>query len=372
METKYASATRSSTENLLKSKISLGKISFLNDIFCSISLASIILDDNRQIVYANDTMLKSVKVESVDDIIGKRYGEAISCRYAFQEEGGCGTTEHCRYCGTVNATLQCQKTKLKTITESRIREKVNGSEKFLDIEVTTAPFVHENADYTIFSFTDISDRKRRAIIERMFFHDIMNAAVGVQGFFELFESLNEVEQRSFIQMGSSLSKQIIDEIVTQRLITQAENHELVVNFQPIDSLVFINQIACDLQFLDVAKGKKIVISENSAAIRVDTDPILLRRILNNMVKNALEASTEGQTITLATGIVDQKVKFSVQNPKFIPRDIEMQVFMRSFSTKGAQRGIGTYSMKILGEQHLGGKVDFTTTEMEGTTFFIIL
>jgi sensor histidine kinase regulating citrate/malate metabolism len=50
----------------------------------------------------------------------------------------------------------------------------------------------------------------------------------------------------------------------------------------------------------------------------------------------------------------------------------MQVFMRSFSTKGTQRGLGTYSMKILGEQHLGGTVDFTTSDTEGTTFFIIL
>jgi len=34
--------------------------------------------------------------------------------------------------------------------------------------------------------------------------------------------------------------------------------------------------------------------------------------------------------------------------------------------------LGTYSMKILGEQSLGGTVDFTTSETEGTTFFIIL
>jgi sensor histidine kinase regulating citrate/malate metabolism len=50
----------------------------------------------------------------------------------------------------------------------------------------------------------------------------------------------------------------------------------------------------------------------------------------------------------------------------------MQVFMRSFSTKGVQRGLGTYSMKILGEQYLGGKVDFETNPKNGTTFYIDL
>ena len=173
-------------------------------------------------------------------------------------------------------------------------------------------------------------------------------------------------------MGASLCQQIIDEIGTQRLLAQAETKELIISLQPIDCLNFIQQIALDLRFLSVAHGKKIVVDKSSPDIRINSDPVLLRRILNNMVKNALEASTEGQTITISVVQVSKNVKFSVHNPKFIPREIEMQVFMRSFSTKGTQRGLGTYSMKILGEQHLGGTVDFSTSEAEGTTFFITL
>ena len=173
-------------------------------------------------------------------------------------------------------------------------------------------------------------------------------------------------------MGASLCQQIIDEIGTQRLLAQAENHELIVNSKPIESLAFIQHIAADLAFLEVAKGKHIVISNNSEALSLESDPILLRRVLNNMVKNALEASADGETVSLTSVKDGKKVRFEVHNPKFIPREIEMQVFMRSFSTKGTQRGIGTYSMKILGEQHLGGVVDFTTSEKEGTTFFIEL
>jgi len=156
------------------------------------------------------------------------------------------------------------------------------------------------------------------------------------------------------------------------LSVKAENHELVVNIQPIESLSFIHQIKNDLQFLEVAKGKNIVVNENSDDVSLESDPILLRRVLNNMVKNALEASIAGQNVTISVNKIDQKLKFSVHNPKFIPREIEMQIFMRSFSTKGVQRGIGTYSMKILGEQFLKGTVDFATSEAEGTTFFIIL
>jgi hypothetical protein len=372
METKYASPERSSPESLIESNLNLEKIPFLNDIFCSLSYLFCILNDNRQIVFANDVLMKTLEIENINQILGKRFGEAINCKYAFTEEGGCGTTEHCRYCGAVNAILKCQQTKIKTTSECRIRRVVNGVETFLDVEVTAAPFVRENISYTIFSLVDISDHKRRAIIEKIFFHDVLNVASGLQGFFEIFDSINEEEQQSFIQLGVSLCQQIIDEIDTQRLLVQAENHNLIINRQSIDSLSFVNQIALDLQLLDVAKGKNIVISNDSVDVNFESDPVLLRRVLNSMVKNALEASTEGQTVTITMSKVDQKLKFAVHNPKFIPRDIEMQVFMRSFSTKGTQRGIGTYSMKIIGEQHLGGIVDFTTSETGGTTFFIVL
>jgi K+-sensing histidine kinase KdpD len=371
METKFAPAERSSRENVLRSNLSLDKITYLNDIFCSLSFIFCILNENRQIVYTNDVLMKTLDVQNVNQVLGKRFGEAINCRFAFQEKGGCGTTEHCRYCGAVNAMLQCQQTGLKTTSECRVRRIVDETENFLDIEVTATPFVHDNSTYTIFSLLDITDRKRRAIIEKIFFHDVMNVAAGLQGFFELFNLIDESEQQDFVKMGASLCQQIIDEISTQRLLAQAENHELSVNIQTIDSRSFIDQIASDMQFLEVAKGKKVEVAP-SDQVTFESDPILLRRVLNNMVKNALEASLAGQVVTISAKTNGEKLKFSVHNPKFMPREIEMQVFMRSFSTKGAQRGLGTYSMKILGEQHLGGKVDFKTSETEGTTFFIEL
>ncbi len=371
METKFAPAERSSYENVLRSNLSLDKITYLNDIFCSLSFIFCILNEQRQIVYTNDILMKTLNVVNVKQVLGKRFGEAINCRFAFQEEGGCGTTEHCRYCGAVNAMLQCQQTGQKTTSECRVRRMVNNTENFLDIEVTATPFVHDNSNYTIFSLLDITDRKRRAIIEKIFFHDVMNVAAGLQGFFDLYNMIDDDEKQDFVKMGASLCQQIIDEISTQRLLAQAENHELVVNHQSLDSLSFIQQIASDMQFLEVAKEKKVEVGP-SDHIQFESDPVLLRRVLNNMVKNALEASLPGETVTITTSKFEDKLKFAVHNPKFMPREVEMQVFMRSFSTKGAQRGLGTYSMKILGEQHLGGKVDFTTSETDGTTFFIVL
>jgi sensor histidine kinase regulating citrate/malate metabolism len=50
----------------------------------------------------------------------------------------------------------------------------------------------------------------------------------------------------------------------------------------------------------------------------------------------------------------------------------MQLFQRSFSTKGTGRGLGTYSIRLLTENYLEGKVSFVSNEAEGTVFSIEL
>jgi sensor histidine kinase regulating citrate/malate metabolism len=50
----------------------------------------------------------------------------------------------------------------------------------------------------------------------------------------------------------------------------------------------------------------------------------------------------------------------------------MQLFQRSFSTKGQSRGIGSYSIKLLTENYLKGKVSFISNENDRTVFSIEL
>ncbi len=52
----------------------------------------------------------------------------------------------------------------------------------------------------------------------------------------------------------------------------------------------------------------------------------------------------------------------------MPEAVQLQLFQRSFTTKGLGRGIGTYSIRLLTERYLGGKVSFTSTPAAGTRF----
>jgi sensor histidine kinase regulating citrate/malate metabolism len=56
----------------------------------------------------------------------------------------------------------------------------------------------------------------------------------------------------------------------------------------------------------------------------------------------------------------------------MPEAVRMQIFQRSFSTRGTGRGIGTYSIRLLTEKYLKGTVVFTSSDPEGTIFFVEL
>ena len=105
-----------------------------------------------------------------------------------------------------------------------------------------------------------------------------------------------------------------------------------------------------------------------------SDGAILRRILGNMVKNALEATRFGSYRNHAVqGIRRHRIAFSVHNEGVIPEEVQLQLFQRSFSTKeGEGRGIGTYSIKLFGERFLKGKVTFASSELEGTIFVFTL
>ena len=93
---------------------------------------------------------------------------------------------------------------------------------------------------------------------------------------------------------------------------------------------------------------------------------------HTLLKNALEASSAGQTIDVA--FHDSPVPmFSIHNESVMPQSVQLQVFQRSFSTKEERgRGLGTYSVKLLVERYLKGTVAFSSSAERGTTFTVTL
>lgn len=370
-DTLYAPADRASKEKLVSDYRLFDNLSNVKEILNALPYIAAILNPQRQIVYSNDSLLKMLNINSVEELLGYRPGEAINCVHSDENSGGCGTSESCKYCGAVNTIIKCQETNKKAVDECRIAAVIKGEQMNFDLLVTASPFDVKGTQYVILSLNDISSEKRKKALERIFFHDVINTAGTLKGIIELMKDIDDdKELRRFISIADTTSKDLVDEILSQRELIAAESNELRMHREPVFSIDLIRDAVVQILYHPIAVDRSVIIDKNSSELTFTTDIRLLRRIILNMLKNALEATPEHGKVKIGCTNDDNFITIWVSNPAFIKPDVQLQIFMRSFSTKGNNRGLGTYSMKLLGEKYLGGKISFTTDETDGTIFYI--
>ncbi|GAB4133065.1 MAG: PAS domain-containing sensor histidine kinase [Ignavibacteriales bacterium] len=368
MDTYYAPADRSH-ENELKIQKELVQAEFLmNSALNSLPIYVFILNKNRQIVFANSAFRENLTEADLERLIGARPGEILNCVHADETEGGCGTTKFCAKCGAVNAILKSQKFE-SGIEECRINQKSGDA---LDLLVWANPIEISGEFFTLFAVTDISSQKRRQALERIFFHDILNTAGSLRGFVDLLKSAEPNEVDELLELLTYSVNNLIEEINAQRTLTLAESDELTLNNQIFSSMKLIADVIKNFDGQEISDGKDIGIFDWSQDFQINSDKLIMRRILVNLVKNAVEASRAGQKIRIGCMINNDMMEFKVYNENVIPKEIQLQIFQRSFSTKGNGRGLGTYSVRLLTEKYLKGKVSFTSNKDDGTVFVISL
>ncbi|RJP56431.1 MAG: sensor histidine kinase [Ignavibacteriales bacterium] len=332
---------------------------------------AVILDKNRQIVAANKKAIAGFRKSSFEEIKGKRVGEAISCIHSDEMgKDSCGTSKFCAECGAAHAIKFTNENKLSSEEECRIISELSQKEESFDFKVNTSLLDIDEEQYTIFAIRDISGDKRRQALERIFFHDVLNTASVVNNFSLLLKDAEEDEFDEILPSLIESSDQLIQEILTQRDLRNAEDGKLSVDYQTTEVNDILRKVYSQYSKHQLTKDKKLTLAESDPFIKVNTDKKLLVRCFGNLVKNAIEASSKNDEIKIYSTIDNDHIIFSVQNPQIIPEVIQLQIFQRSFSTKGYGRGIGTYSVKLLVEQYLSGEVFFTSQKPEGTIFSI--
>lgn len=371
-ETDFAPAFRADDLTIRQQVNDLKQLHLLDSLLNAVPDAVLILNSQRQIIYANKEFTDFANQDEAA-LLGQRPGEAINCIHAFTKPGGCGTSENCSTCGAVVAVLNAQQGR-RNVQECRILTEKNGEPGALDLRVTATPFRFDpvtGEQFTMFATEDISNEKRRQVLERIFFHDIANTAGAISGLVELMGASTTREDDTsseFVELLTQASSQLIDEIAAQRQILAAERGDLAVDPEPLYTVDLLHQLMAVYRNHIVSTGKTLRLDPASEQILLWSDQALLGRVIGNMVKNAMEAAQPGDTITVGCQRLFDYVRFWVHNPQHIPRRVQLQIFQRSFSTKGVSRGLGTYSMKLLSEAYLQGRVSFTTSETEGTTF----
>jgi signal transduction histidine kinase len=372
-DTFFASAERLDKEEIIQSYHEAFKSPNIRELLDAFPYIAGIVNAERQFVYANQVLLGILGLPGLDSILGRRPGEVISCIHANETPGGCGTSADCQYCGAVNAILDSQESGQKVKHETRITAHDGEEMTSFDLNVIASPVYIGEKIYTLLVLEDISNDKRRRALERIFFHDVLNKAGSMDGLLEIIrESDDPKEVERILSVVQRVSHDMVSEIQFQREIAAAETGEVTLNPQVVHLKEFLSTLATQMKHHEVARGKDVKTMVYDLIDEIIIDPTILNRILTNMVKNALEAEQEGSVIKVKLYRDGSSIIFAVHNPKVMPPEVKSQVFQRSFSTKGSNRGLGTYSIKLLGEKFLNGKVYFTSEEETGTQFFLEL
>ncbi len=367
----FAPAGRQSFEKILNEKELHESQRILTELFGALTGVCAIINKERQIVFANNEFLDLLGLKSIEAVLGRRPGEVISCINSLKGPSGCGTSKECRYCGAVAAIMDSILHDARSSKEAHITSVINNNLVSWDLNVTCAPVRLNGEKLFALSLQDISAEKKLRSIEKVFFHDLLNAAGGLNGLLTVIKmGTYPDELKELITLSEAASQLILEEIMSYRQLRAAENGDIKVEVEEIKTVEFLKYAINNISFHEVGQNKSIVLSESTPDITIQTDRLLLQRVMINLMKNALEATPVNGVVTVAAHVENESIIFTVHNSGVIPEEVRYHIFQRSFSTKDKNRGLGTYSVRLMTENYLKGKVSFSSSEADGTVFSV--
>ncbi|CAA0197256.1 Two-component system sensor histidine kinase PorY [Tenacibaculum maritimum] len=161
-----------------------------------------------------------------------------------------------------------------------------------------------------------------------------------------------------------------------RLSTIANRFSKIGSVPKLDSQNIVTITKAAFDYLKSRSSKQITFSfittKNNLQTNLNTE--LYGWVIENLVKNAIDAMQGKGILTLSIKEYDQNIKITISDTgKGIPKSKFKQVFTPGFTTKKRGWGLGlSLSKRIINDYH-NGKISILKSELnKGTTFQILL
>lgn len=202
---------------------------------------------------------------------------------------------------------------------------------------------------------------------RFWTHDLINTACGIRELVGLID-----------RDGGDREAHDLLGLAAARLIEELRALHALVDREPGGFIPLRREIALDRMLREVqaccaglagSTGRHLRIVDPPSGC-LCTDPDLLRRALVNLVRNALEATSAGGTVTIAVETDASEIRFAVHNPGQAPPYLDPA--FRAASDKGEGHGLGLHGAGTIIQRHLGGELRLVSDRTHGTTCTIVL
>jgi hypothetical protein len=370
----FATPERKTSRNLKRDLETLINNPLVSEMLYLLSGVVMIINDKRQILTVNKAFLDMTGFDSPLELLGLRPGEALDCAHAAQAPGGCGTGEACASCGAAMAIVTCLCTDKPVERYCALKIEKGDRIKELFFRVTANPVhIPESGSLMLVSLQDVTTEHRWANLERIFYHDVNNLITAMLSISYLMNAeSDEIRDAKYRSRFQEVCERLAQEVSIQQYLTNQRGKGVILNHRTVPLRDVLSELSAIYAHHPKAANRRLVLPRDSH-LRILTDPGLLIRVLGNMVTNALEATPEGGEVVMSIRENNRETGFEVWNEAVIPPSVQPRIFQRHFSTKdGFERGLGTFAMKLLGEQILGGRVEFSSGPGQGTSFWLWL
>lgn len=220
----------------------------------------------------------------------------------------------------------------------------------------------------------------REEVERITRHDLKNPLTGIFTGVELLEFMEglNLDQIEVLKIIKDAAHKMLDMINSSLDLFKMEQNIYRLNLVDVDLIHTILRIEKEFHTLIKLKDTYILIQigdrllhENEEFI-VRAEELLIYSMMANLIKNAIEATPENDTIHISLSKKDKQTIIGIHNKGSVPEKIQDSFFDKYVTDGKAEgTGIGTYSARLIAET-LGGSIHMTSSEDRGTQILIHL
>ncbi len=217
----------------------------------------------------------------------------------------------------------------------------------------------------------------REEVERIGRHDIktpLNSIIAVPRLLREERALSP-EEDELLGVVERAGYRILSMVNLSLDLYKIENGSYIFRPDAVDLGALLDKVLADLRSHAASKGVALRVAvDGDAPVCAWAEELLCYSLLANLVKNALEASPEGATvtITLATGSAGETVTLAIHNQGAVPEAVRGQFFEKyATAGKASGTGLGTYSARLMARVQ-DGDIAMQTSDAQGTTLTVRL
>ncbi|MFC1866696.1 response regulator [Thermodesulfobacteriota bacterium] len=214
----------------------------------------------------------------------------------------------------------------------------------------------------------------REDVDRIMRHDLkspLNLIIGAPQAIMTFGEVNEKQQK-YLRYIEEAGYRMLDMINRSLDLFKMERGLYECKFEQVDIVDILKKVVTETQSLCAMNDGNIAVFLDGRPLTeedvffIPGEQLLFFSMLENLTKNAIEASPEGAQVGVLLD-KDDSLRIKIQNSGTVPVAIRDKFFDKYVtSDKENGTGLGTYSAKMIAET-INGNISMESSDEQGTT-----